>query len=314
VSSLRIVFAGTPDFAVPALDAIAASPHRLVACYTQPDRPAGRGRKLAESPVKARARSLALPIEQPVSLRTPDAAARLRTHEPDLMVVVAYGLLLPQAVLDVPRSGCLNIHASLLPRWRGAAPIQRAIAAGDAETGISIMRMEAGLDNGPVMLAVPVRISADDTGGSLHDRLAHEGARLILDALERIAQGTARFEAQDPARATYAPKITTAEAEIDWSSPAPVIERLVRAFVPWPVARTSVGGLPLHILRSHVVAAGSTAPPGTVVEAGERGVVVATGQDALAIDVARLSGRRPVTARDLVNGRCLAAGMVLGGR
>lgn len=314
MSPLRIVFAGTPDFAVPALDAIAASPHHLVACYTQPDRPAGRGRKLAESPVKVRARALALPIEQPSSLRTPDAADQVRAHEPDLMVVVAYGLLLPQAVLDVPRFGCLNIHASLLPRWRGAAPIQRAIAAGDTETGISIMRMEAGLDTGPVMLAVSMPISADDTGGSLHERLAHEGARLILDALERIAQGTARFEAQDPARATYASKITVAEAEIDWASPAPVIERQVRAFVPWPVARTSVGGLPLHILRSHVIAVDSPAPPGTVVEAGERGIVVATGQDALAIDVARLPGRRPVSARDLVNGRHLAAGTVLGAR
>ncbi len=314
MSPLRIVFAGTPDFAVPALDAIAGTPHRLVACYTQPDRPAGRGRRLTESPVKVRAQSLALPIDQPLSLRTPEAADRLRAHAPDLMVVVAYGLLLPQVVLDVPRFGCLNIHASLLPRWRGAAPIQRAIAAGDRETGVSIMRMEAGLDTGPLMLAVPVHISADDTGGSLHDRLAHAGARLIVAALEQIAQGTARFETQDSGLATYAPKITMAEADIDWSLPATVIERLVRAFVPWPVARTSVGGVPLQVLRAHVVAAASAAPAGTVVEAGEGGVVVATGEDALAIDVARLSGRRPVSARDLVNGRHLAAGMVLGVR
>jgi methionyl-tRNA formyltransferase len=312
VRSLGLVFAGTPGFAVPALQAIAGSRHRLLACYTQPDRPAGRGRKLAESPVKACARLLSLPIEQPASLRTPDAASRLAAYAPDLMVVVAYGLLLPQAVLDVPRLGCLNIHASLLPRWRGAAPIQRAIAAGDSETGISIMRMEAGLDTGPVLISSPMSIAPDDTGGSLHDRLAQEGARLILQALDLVASGKARYLPQDDARATHAAKIRTAEAVIDWSAPAPVIERLVRAFVPWPVARTSIGGEALLIWRARAVVATASATPGTVIAAGDRGLVVATGQGALCIDVAQLPGRKAVAARDLVNGRHLAAGAVLG--
>ncbi len=297
---------------MPALEAIAGSPHRVVVCYTQPDRPAGRGRRLSESPVKARARALGLPIEQPSTLRTPDAASRLLAQAPDLMVVVAYGLLLPQAVLDVPRFGCLNIHASLLPRWRGAAPIQRAIAAGDTETGISIMRMEAGLDTGPVLFSRRMAIAPDDTGGSLHDRLAQQGAQMIVEAIDRVAAGAAQYLPQDESWATYAAKIRTSEAAIDWSSPAPVIERLVRAFVPWPVARTTLGAEPLFIWKSHVVAAEVEAMPGTVVEAGDRGPVVATGEGALCIDAGQLPGRRPVSGADLVNGRHLAAGMVLG--
>ncbi|MFO1375427.1 MAG: methionyl-tRNA formyltransferase [Steroidobacteraceae bacterium] len=312
MSSLRIVFAGTPDFAVPALEAIAGSRHRVVACYTQPDRPAGRGRRLAESPVKACARALGLPVEQPSTLRTPEAAATLLAHAPDLVVVVAYGLLLPQVVLDVPRFGCLNIHASLLPRWRGAAPIQRAIAAGDAETGISIMRMEAGLDTGPVLFTRRMAITPEDTGGSLHDRLAREGAQMIVEAIDHVAGGTARYLPQDESRATYAAKIRTSEAVIDWSSSAPVIERLIRAFVPWPVARTVLDAGPLFIWKSHVIAAEVDAPPGTVVAAGDRGPVVATGEGALCIDTGQLPGRRPVSGSDLVNGRHLAAGMVLG--
>lgn len=299
--SLAVAFAGTPSFALPALDAIAASQHRLTVVYTQPDRPAGRGQALAASPVKLRALSLGVAVEQPETLRDPAAPARLSAHSPDVMVVVAYGLLLPQVVLDVPRLGCLNIHASMLPRWRGAAPVARAIEAGDAATGVCIMRMEAGLDAGPVMMRKQVPIGPRETAGELEVRLAAEGARMIGAALDALAGGRASFEPQDPAQATYARKLQKSEARIDWREPAEAIERRVRALNPWPVAETKLEGLQLRIWQAHVVAAAAGPRPGAIVAAGPQGVVVMTGRDALAIERLQLPGRRAVGAADFVN-------------
>jgi methionyl-tRNA formyltransferase len=310
-AGLRVAFAGTPEFAVPALAAIAASRHPVVAVYTQPDRPAGRGLQVVESPVKQRARALGPPIEQPATLKDPGAAARLASFRPDVMVVVAYGLLLPQAILDVPRLGCLNIHASLLPRWRGAAPIQRALLAGDPETGVCLMRMEAGLDTGPVMARERVPIGPDETGGSLHDRLAELGGRMIVPGLDALAEGRAVFEPQDPVAATYARKLDKAEARIRWDRPAVEIERQVRAFDPWPVAETRLDGQQLRVWRARVEPASATAGPGTVLATRADGVLVMTGRDALAIERLQLPGKRPVEARDFANARDLT-GTVLG--
>jgi methionyl-tRNA formyltransferase len=288
---------------VPALDAIAASRHRLVVACTQPDRPAGRGRELAASPVKERALSLSLPVEQPESLRDPGAPARLSGYSPDVMVVVAYGLLFPQAVLDVPRLGCLNIHASMLPRWRGAAPVARAIEAGDQSTGVCIMRMEAGLDTGPVMLRQELAIAPGETAGELEARLAAQGAGMIVTALDALAAGRASFEPQDPALATWARKLQKTEARISWQERAEVIERRVRAQIPWPVAETRLEGLQLRIWQARVVAASPGPRPGTILAAGPAGVVVMTGADALAIERLQLPGRRAVTAADFANTR-----------
>jgi methionyl-tRNA formyltransferase len=308
--SLAVAFAGTPDFALPALDALAASRHRLAVIYTQPDRPAGRGRRLSASPVKERGLALGLPVEQPATLRDAGAAATLAAHAPDVMVVVAYGLLLPQAVLAVPRLGCLNIHASLLPRWRGAAPVARAIMAGDATTGVCIMRMEAGLDTGPVMLRHEVPIGARETAGELQTRLAAEGARLIVPALDALATGTARFESQDAAQASYAHKLEKSEARLSWREPARMLERRIRALNPWPIAETTLDGAQLRIHEAEVVPAQSGKVPGTILRAGADGIVVMTAEEALAIRRLQLPGRRVVPAADFANARRLA-GLVL---
>jgi methionyl-tRNA formyltransferase len=308
---LTVVFAGTPDFAVPALEAIAASRHRIVAAYTQPDRPSGRGLKLEPSPVKRAALARSIPVEQPATLKDPAAVERLASWRPDVMVVVAYGLLLPQAVLDVPRLGCLNIHASLLPRWRGAAPIQRALLAGDRETGITIMRLEAGLDTGPMLSRQALPIAPEETGGSLHDRLAQLGGGLVVEALDRLEAGTARFEPQDDAAATYARKLAKSEALIDWTQPAEALERQVRAFDPWPVAETRLDGQQLRIWRAHAAAAGASAAPGTVLSSGKDGIAVMTGRGALVLDRVQLPGRRAVTAPEFARAQDLA-GRVLG--
>jgi len=309
-AGLRIVFAGTPAFAVPALDAIAASRHTLTAVYTQPDRPVGRGLKPGESPVKRRAGELRLPVEQPATLKDPVAAARLGAWRPDVMVVVAYGLLLPQAVLDIPRLCCLNIHASLLPRWRGAAPIQRALLAGDHETGVTLMRMEAGLDTGPMLARESSAIGPRDTGGTLHDRLAELGARMIVPALDALEQGSATFEPQDDRQATYARKLDKAEARLDWGEPAEALARRVRAFDPWPVAEASLEGEQLRIWRARAEPAPPGAVPGTVLACQTDGIRVMTGRDALVIERLQRPGRRPVEARDFVNARDLT-GVVL---
>ncbi|KAF1685236.1 methionyl-tRNA formyltransferase [Pseudoxanthomonas broegbernensis] len=300
---MRIVFAGTPDFAVPSLRA-AAQRGEVVAAYTQPDRPAGRGRGLAASPVKLEAVARGIPVRQPESLRDAQAQAALRDLAPDLLVVVAYGLILPQAVLDIPRFGCWNVHASLLPRWRGAAPIQRAIQAGDAETGVCLMQMEAGLDTGPVLLEQRTPIAEDETGGRLHDRLAELGAQVLADGLGLLRAGIRPVPRPQPEQgATYARKLDKAEARLDWSRPAEELARTVRAFNPWPVAEATVAGERLRIHGAVALPLAHHAAPGTPLAAGRDGLDVACGQDALRLRVVQRDGGRAITAADWLNAR-----------
>jgi methionyl-tRNA formyltransferase len=310
----RIAFAGTPEFSVAALDALHAAGHRIVAVYTQPDRPAGRGRTLSASPVKRRALELGLHVEQPATLKSQEAVAGLRSHDPDLLVVVAYGLILPQSILDVPRLGCLNIHASLLPRWRGAAPIQRAILAGDTRTGVTIMKMDAGLDTGPMLLVRSLEIGANENSGSLHDRLAVLGAEAIVTAIDSWAAGSIVPVVQPPDGATYAAKIRKEEAVIDWSRPAGEIARQVRAFNPWPVAETRWQGQQLRIWEAEPWSGGPSAVPGavpgTVVEAAGGRLAVAAGSGLLEVHRLQLAGRNATTAAEFLNahqllGACL---------
>ena len=310
-SRLAVVFAGTPDFALPSLEAIAASRHRLAAVYTQPDRPSGRGRKESASPVKERAVALGLTLRQPATLKDDSAASELAAFAPDVMVVVAYGLHLPPAVLAVPRLGCHNVHASLLPRWRGAAPVARAILAGDAKSGVSIMRMEAGLDTGPVMGTRELSIRERETAGELELRLAEEGGAAIVAALDALAAGLAAFAPQDASQATYAAKLTKAEARLDWREDAGALERRVRALNPRPVAETTLDGAQLRVFEAGVVPAPPGKVPGTVLSAGAGGIVVMTGRDALALRRVQLPGRRAVGAAELANARVLD-GKVLG--
>jgi methionyl-tRNA formyltransferase len=302
--SLRIAFAGTPDFALPALHALKQSRHTLVGVLTQPDRPKGRGRQIASSPVKIAAQAYGLPVSQPNTLKTDADRAELASWQPDVLVVVAYGLILPRAALDLPRLGCMNIHASLLPRWRGAAPIQRAIMAGDAETGITIMRMDIGLDTGPMFLQRPLTIAPDDTGGSLHDRLADEGGAAVLEALDALAADNAHSTPQPEIGVTYAAKIDKSEATVDWRRSAEEIERQVRAFNPWPIAETRLDGeqLRIHRASANVNVIGTIcAEPGTIVDVRDDFVLVACGRGHLALKELQRPGRRPVAARDLAN-------------
>lgn len=292
---LRIVFAGTPEFAVPALQALIDAGHPPTAVLTQPDRRAGRGRKLQASPVKQCALEHDLPVLQPRSLREPEILQRLDAFRPDLMIVAAYGLILPQAVLDLPRHGCWNIHASLLPRWRGAAPIQRCIQAGDRQTGICIMRMEAGLDTGPVYFREAIALKKEETGGSLHDRLAPLGASLLMTSIEALLDGTLpEPEPQDERLATYAGKLEKSEARIDWSLPAMDLARQVRAFNPWPVAWCELEGERLRVWSAEPIGDGQQlGPPGQVVAADETGIDICASSGGLRLlEVQRPGGRR----------------------
>ncbi|MWK58804.1 methionyl-tRNA formyltransferase [Pseudomonas otitidis] len=310
--ALRLVFAGTPEFAAEHLKALLDTPHQIVAVYTQPDRPAGRGQKLMPSPVKQLALQHGLPVLQPPTLRDPAAQEELRALAPDLMVVVAYGLILPQMVLDIPRLGCINSHASLLPRWRGAAPIQRAVQAGDAESGVTVMQMEAGLDTGPMLLKVTTPITAGDTGGSLHDRLAQLGPQAVVQAIAGLAAGTLQGEVQDDALATYAHKLNKDEARIDWNRPADELERLVRAFNPWPICHSTLDGQPLKVLAAEP--AEGRGQPGQVLDASKDGLTVACGEGALRLTRLQLPGGKPLAFADLYNSRReqFAPGQVLG--
>ncbi|MDI6525842.1 methionyl-tRNA formyltransferase [Pseudomonas otitidis] len=310
--ALRLVFAGTPEFAAEHLKALLDTPHQIVAVYTQPDRPAGRGQKLMPSPVKQLALQHGLPVLQPPTLRDPAAQEELRALAPDLMVVVAYGLILPQAVLDIPRLGCINSHASLLPRWRGAAPIQRAVQAGDAESGVTVMQMEAGLDTGPMLLKVTTPITAGDTGGSLHDRLAQLGPQAVVQAIAGLAAGTLQGEVQNDALATYAHKLNKDEARIDWSRPADELERLVRAFNPWPICHSTLDGQPLKVLAAEP--AEGRGQPGQILDASKDGLTVACGEGALRLTRLQLPGGKPLAFADLYNSRReqFAPGQVLG--
>jgi methionyl-tRNA formyltransferase len=302
---LAVVFAGTPQFAIPSLEAIAGSRHRIAAVLTQPDRPSGRGRHVAPSPVKELALALGLTVRQPASLRNADAEKLIASFAPDVMVVVAYGLLLPPAILAIPRLGCLNVHASLLPRWRGAAPVARAILAGDARTGVCIMRMEEGLDTGDVMLRRQTAIGTRETAGELETRLAREGGGAIVSALDALAAGTASFERQDEAQATYAAKLAKSEAKLQWAESAAALERRVRALNPRPVAEATLDGAQLRIHEAIAVKAPPGPVPGTVLSADAAGILVMTGDGALALKRVQLPGRRVVGAGELANARPL---------
>ena len=303
---MRIVFAGTPEFAVPPLAALCASRHEVVGVLTQPDRPAGRGRKLTTSAVKDFALQQGLPIAQPQTLRSAEGRESLADWQPDVLVVVAYGLILPGEVLSMPRFGCLNIHASLLPRWRGAAPIQRAILAGDEYTGVTLMQMDAGLDTGPMLLQRRVAIGADVDSAALHATLAQVGAEALLETLDGLETGTLAAQPQPSSGVTYAAKIDKAEARIDWQHDAIDIARRVRAFRPWPIAETSQRGEQVRIHEAVVIgdaeagrAAGTV--PGTLLGLRADRLLVACGRDCLGIGVLQRAGRRSVTAREFAN-------------
>lgn len=310
-SPLSLIFAGTPEFSVAALEALVASRHRVVAVYTQPDRPAGRGQQVTMSAVKQCALKYQLPVEQPQTLKDPAAVERLAQWSADLMVVVAYGLLLPKTVLDTPRLGCVNIHASLLPRWRGAAPIQRAIQAGDSQSGVTIMQMDAGLDTGPMLLERVTPIDAHETAASLHDRLATLGAEAVIEAIEAIAAGKSTPREQPKEGATYAAKIKKEEALIDWSKSAVEIDRHVRAFNPWPIAETRWNGQQLRVWEATPLATQSSAAPGTVVATSGTGIEVATGKGTLQLTRVQAAGRKAMSAADFLKAHRLE-GAVLG--
>jgi methionyl-tRNA formyltransferase len=312
--ALRLGFAGTPEFALPALEALVRSRHSVVGVFTQPDRPAGRGQSLHLSVIKQRALTLGLPVHQPVSFKTPEAIDMLRGLDMDALVVVAYGLILPAAALALPRLGCFNIHGSLLPRWRGAAPIQRALLAGDTMTGVTIMRMEAGLDTGPMLKARAFPIAATDSAGSVHDKLAALGGELIVEALDTIADGSATETAQPAVGVTYADKINKSEALIDWREDAASILRRVHAFNPWPVAETRWEGAQLRIWDAEVAAGDTSGPasaehgrarPGAVISASSAGVDVACGHGVLRLLRLQLAGRKPLAAAEFIKAQRL---------
>lgn len=309
---MRIIFAGTPAFALPTLEALHAGGHDIVAVYTQPDRPAGRGRKLAVSPIKQFALAHGLAIHQPATLR--NETSTVAALDAEVMVVAAYGLLLPAAVLTEPRRGCINVHASLLPRWRGAAPIARAIEAGDNETGVTIMQMETGLDTGPMLLRRATPISTTDTTASLEPRLARLGADALLAVLDALARDEVTPHSQDDAHACYAQKLQKSEAPIDWSQPAARLHRKVRAFNPWPVASTTYRGDVLRIWDVGPLAndAGSAHPPGTITGVDAAGVHVQTGRGALTLTRLQAAGGRPLAVREFLNGTPLRPGDHLG--
>ncbi len=302
---MRLIFAGTPEYAVPALQALLTKGHTLCAVLTQPDRPAGRGRKLRKSPVKQLAEEYALPVYQPTTLKDQGIVEKLLSLNADLMVVAAYGLILPQAILDIPRLGCLNIHASLLPRWRGAAPIQRAILAGDSETGITIMQMSAGLDTGDILLTRRCPIFSNDTAESLHERLAQLGAGAINQAVDDLAKKRLTPLPQDDAMATYAKKLEKAEAYIDWTRSAEEIDRMVRAFNPWPVAQTRFEGKILRIWEANVAPYFQTGEPGKVIAATREGIDVMTGDGVLRLISLQLPGGRRIPAADFANAQSI---------
>ena len=302
IEKLKVIFAGTPDFAAAALQKIIDAQYEIVVVYTQPDRPAGRGRKLKPSPVKALALEHSIPVEQPVNFKEEGSVETLKRYQADLMIVAAYGLLLPPSVLEAPKHGCLNIHASLLPRWRGAAPIQRAILEGDSETGITIMQMNEGLDTGDMLLKVTTPISETDTGGSLHDRLAELGGDAIVDALELLECDQLKPEPQDDGQANYAKKLSKAESWIDWQQSAIEIDRQIRAFFPWPGSQTQLDDKIIRIHKAVIIDQSTTGNPGDVLAYTRDGVDVQCGKGRLRLVHCQLPGSRAMSVTDLHNG------------
>ncbi|WP_421261876.1 methionyl-tRNA formyltransferase [Aeromonas jandaei] len=303
MNKLKLIFAGTPDFAARHLAALLSSDHEVVAVYTQPDKPAGRGQKLTASPVKELALAHNLPVYQPASLRKEEAQAELAALGADLMVVVAYGLILPKAVLDTPRLGCINVHGSLLPRWRGAAPIQRAIWAGDAETGVTIMQMDVGLDTGAMIRKVTCPIAADETSASLYDKLAELGPQALVDTINAMAAGETAAEAQDDALANYAEKLSKEEARIDWSMDAVAIERCIRAFNPWPISWFEVADQTVKVWQAAVIDSDHSQPAGTLLKADKQGIDIATGKGVLRLLTLQPPGKKAMSVTDLLNSR-----------
>ncbi|ELY6276967.1 methionyl-tRNA formyltransferase [Cronobacter muytjensii] len=301
--SLRIIFAGTPDFAARHLEALLSSSHEIVGVFTQPDRPAGRGKKLMAGPVKVLAEENGLPVFQPESLRPVENQELVAALNADVMVVVAYGLILPEAVLAMPRLGCINVHGSLLPRWRGAAPIQRSLWAGDTQTGVTIMQMDKGLDTGDMLRKLTCPITAEDTSASLYDKLAQMGPQGLLATLSDLASGAVVPEKQDDAKATYAEKLSKEEARLDWMLSAVQLERCIRAFNPWPVSYFMIDDQPVKVWKASVLDQQSKAAPGTVLEAGKQGIQIATADGILNLENLQPAGKKPMSAQDLLNSR-----------
>ncbi|EPM6343720.1 TPA: methionyl-tRNA formyltransferase [Vibrio parahaemolyticus] len=301
--SLRIVFAGTPDFAARHLAALLSSEHEVIAVYTNPDRPAGRGKKLAAPPVKQLALEHNIPVYQPESFKSDEAKQELADLNADLMVVVAYGMLLPQAVLDTPKLGCINVHGSILPRWRGAAPIQRSIWAGDAETGVTIMQMDIGLDTGDMLKIATLPIEATDTSASMYEKLAELGPEALIDCLADIAASKAVPVQQDDELANYAKKLSKEEARINWNDDAAHIERCVRAFNPWPMSHFEAAENSIKVWQSRVAEQTSDKPAGTIVQADKTGIYVATGNGVLVLEQLQVPGKKAMSVQDILNSR-----------
>ena len=303
MKSLNIIFAGTPDFAARHLQALIDSQHNVIGVYTQPDRPAGRGKKLTASPVKELAIANNIPVFQPGSLRKEPAQQELAALNADIMVVVAYGLILPKVVLDTPRLGCINVHGSILPRWRGAAPIQRALWAGDKETGVTIMQMDVGLDTGDMLLKTTLPIEDNDTSASLYEKLAEQGPIALLQALEGLANGTLAAEKQDESLASYAEKLSKEEARLNWNKSAKQLWQEVRAFNPWPVSYFEHQGNTIKVWQTQVSETTSTAAPGTIISATKKGIEVATADGVLTLLSMQLPGKKPLSVADILNAR-----------
>ena len=301
--SLKIIFAGTPDFAAKHLEVLLNSPYQVVGVFTQPDRPAGRGKKMMPSPVKVLAEAHGLPIFQPESLRHAEQQQLVADLNADVMVVVAYGLILPAKVLGMPKLGCLNVHGSLLPAWRGAAPIQRALWAGDKVTGVTIMQMDVGLDTGDMLLKVSCPILPEDTSASLYDKLAGLGPQALLDSLYRLSQNTLVPEKQDDSLATYAHKLSKEEARINWNLPAVTLERCIRAFNPWPFSHFVISDQNIKVWRASAIASDKKSIPGTIISAEKSGIQVATSEGILNLEIMQPAGKKPMSAQDLLNSR-----------
>lgn len=300
---LNIIFAGTPDFAALHLQALIDSEHNIVGVYSQPDRPAGRGKKLQASPVKSLALEYELPVFQPKSLRNEEAQQELASLNADIMVVVAYGLILPKVVLDTPQMGCINVHGSILPRWRGAAPIQRALWAGDKETGVTIMQMDIGLDTGDMLLKTQLPIEDSDTSATLYEKLAEQGPDALIQALTGLADGELKAEKQDESLANYAEKLTKEEAQLDWNKPAEQLWREIRAFNPWPISHFSHHDASIKVRQANVIDAVSDKPAGTIISADKNGIAIATGKGILNLLNMQLPGKKPLGVGDILNSR-----------